>query len=48
MTSRLHRPAIPAAVVMLAAAIGFAGYNLGSSPVANAADTRPRIPRPPR
>ena len=36
MKSRLHRPGIPVAVVMLAAAIGFAGYNLGSSPVANA------------
>ena len=41
MTSRLHRPAIPVAVVMLAAAVGFAGNNLGSSPVANAADTAP-------
>ena len=36
MKSRLHRPGIPVAVVMLAAAIGFVGYNLGSSPVANA------------
>jgi len=36
MKSRLHRPGIPVAVVMLAAAIGFAGYNLGSSPVAKA------------
>lgn len=39
MKSRLHRPGIPVAVVMLAAAIAFAGYNLGSSPVANAANT---------
>jgi hypothetical protein len=39
MKSRLHRPGIPVAVVMLAATIGFAGYNLGSSPVANAANT---------
>jgi hypothetical protein len=38
MKSRLHRPSIPVAAVMLAA-IGFAGYNLGSSPVANAANT---------
>jgi hypothetical protein len=39
MKSRLHRRSIPVAVVMLAAAIGFADYNLGSSPVANAANT---------
>jgi hypothetical protein len=39
MKSRLHRPRIPVAVVMLAAAIGFLGYNLGSSAVANAANT---------
>ena len=38
MTSHLHRPGIPIAAVMLATTIGFAGYNLGSSPVANAAD----------
>jgi hypothetical protein len=35
----LPRPAMPIAVVMLAAAAGFAGNSLGSSPVANAADT---------
>ena len=39
MKSRLHRPGIPVAVVMLATAIGFAGCNLGSSPAANAANT---------
>ena len=39
MKSRLHRPGMPVAAATLAAALGFAGYSLGSSPVANAADT---------
>jgi hypothetical protein len=39
MKTRLHRPATPVAAVMLAAAVGFAGCTLGSSPAANAAAT---------
>jgi hypothetical protein len=39
MKSRLHRSGIPVAAVTLATALGFAGYNLGSSPAANAAST---------
>jgi hypothetical protein len=35
----VHRPSTPVAVVVLAAAIGFFGYNLGSSQLANAANT---------
>jgi hypothetical protein len=39
MKLRAHRPSMSFAVLMLAAAIGFLGYNLGSSPVANATST---------
>jgi hypothetical protein len=35
----VHRPGIPVAAVTLAAALGVAGYTLGSSPAANAAAT---------
>jgi hypothetical protein len=43
MESRLYRPGIPAAVAVLAAAIAFLGYNLGSSQVANAANTASQV-----
>ena len=39
MKLRVHRPSTSVAVVVLAAAIGFLGYNLGSSQLANAANT---------
>jgi hypothetical protein len=35
----VHRPSMPFAVIMLAAAIGFLGYNLGSSQPASATST---------
>jgi hypothetical protein len=35
----LHRTSLPLAVVMLAAATAFAGYNLGASQLASASDT---------
>jgi hypothetical protein len=43
MESRLYRPGIPAAVAVLAAAIAFLGYNLGSSQVADAANTARQV-----
>lgn len=43
MESRLHRPGIPVAVAVLAAAIAFLGYNLGSSQVASAANTASQV-----
>jgi hypothetical protein len=39
MRLSVRRPSIPLAVMALAAAIAFLGYNLGSSPVASAANT---------
>jgi hypothetical protein len=39
MKLRLHHSAVPLAVVVLAAAISFFGYNLGSAQVANATST---------
>jgi hypothetical protein len=39
MRLSVRRPGLPFAVVALAAAISFLGYNLGSSPVASAANT---------
>jgi hypothetical protein len=39
MKLRAHRPGMSFAVMMLAAAIGFLGYNLGSSQLANATST---------
>jgi hypothetical protein len=41
MNFRSHRPGITVAAITLAAAVGFAGYNLAASPVANAAATAP-------
>jgi hypothetical protein len=43
MKLRLHRPSIPVAVIVLAAALAFLGYNLGSSQVANATDTASHV-----
>lgn len=39
MKFRAHRSSVPVTIVVLAATVGFFGYNLGSSPVANAANT---------
>jgi hypothetical protein len=39
MRFSVRRPGMPLALIALAAAIGFLGYNLGSSPVASAAST---------
>jgi hypothetical protein len=39
MRLSVRRPGMPVAVIALAAAVGFLGYNLGSSPVASAASS---------